>query len=256
MKGDLLKLEMAIMALMVFALPALAGADVFMKEKLHTGGMTVMGQSQPVQDKTVTVWIVKDKMRRDQGDTSSIAKLDNDKVIIYQLNHSKKTYTELSIGSNELQDASSAMAGDLKVKITPTDESKKIGNWNCKKYLQEMDLGMMPMVSEVWASEDIKIPFREFYEKLSSAMMAQQPGMKMPMESMQEEMKKIKGVPVLTITTMTVMQNTTVKSSRELLEIKEDTAPAGIFEIPEGYTKQAMPQNLGERRMPGKPKAQ
>jgi hypothetical protein len=254
MKGNLMKFRMVMIALMVFALPTLVSADVFMKEKQHTDGMTMMGQAQPPQDKTATIWIAKDKMRRDQGDTSSIAKLEKDRVLIYHLNHQKKSYTELSLGSNDLQDTAASMAGDLKVKVVATDESRKIGNWNCRKYLQEMDMGMMPITSEIWASEDIKVPYFDFYERVSTAMMAQQPGMKMPMEGMQEEMKKIKGVPVLTVTNMTIMKNTTVKSSRELLEIKEDTAPPGTFDIPQGYTKQAMPQNAGERMMPGKQK--
>ncbi len=254
MKRNLCKLSMVAIVLVVSFAPALVGADVLMKEKQHTDGMTVMGQAQPAQDKTATIWIAKDKMIREQGDISTIAKLDNDKVLIFHLNHAKKTYFELSMGSNDLQDATSAMVGELKVKVTPTTETKKIGNWNCKKYLQEMDMGMMPVISEIWASEDIKIPHYDLYEKLSTAMMTQQPGMKMPMQAMQEEMKKIKGVPVLTLTTMTMMKNTTVKSSRELLEIKEATAPAGVFDIPAGYTKQAMPQGMGERRPPGKQK--
>jgi hypothetical protein len=254
MKGNLMNFKMVMILLMVLGLPQLVGADVFMKEKQHTDAMTIMGQVQPPQDKTATTWIAKDKMRRDQGDTSSIAKLENEKVLIYHLSHQKKTYTELSLGSRDLQDTASAMAGDIKVKVVPTDETKKIGNWNCRKYLQEMDMGMMPVTSEVWASEDIKIPYYDFYERVTAAMMAQQPGMKMPMDTMLEEMKKIKGVPVLTVTNMTIMQNTTVKSSRELLEVKEDTAPAGTYDIPQGYTKQAMPQNAGERMMPGKQK--
>lgn len=240
--------------LMVFVFPALAGADVFMKEKQHTDGMTMMGHAQPPQDKTATVWISRDKMRRDQGDTSSIAILEKDKLIIYHLNHPKKTYTELSLGPKDVHETASSMASDIKVKVVPTDETRKIGTWNCRKYLQEMDMGMMPMTSEIWATEDIKIPEIDFYERVSSAMAAPQPGMNMPTAGMQEEMKKIKGMPVLTLTTMTIMQNTTVKTSRELVEIKEDTAPPGAFDIPKGYTRQAMPHNAGERMMPGKQK--
>jgi len=66
--------------------------------------------------------------------------------------------------------------------------------------------------------------------------------MKLSMQALQEERKKIKGVPVLTITTTTIMKDTTVRSSRELVEIKEGQAPAGIFEIPPEYTKQSMSQ--------------
>jgi hypothetical protein len=247
-------LSVVMIMIAIFIGPPLVGADVFMKEKQHTDGMTVMGQATQPRDIIVTTWITKDKMRRDQGDKSSIAKLDNDKLVIYHLNHQKKTYTELPMGAKDLQGATSAMVGEMKVKVTPTGESKKIGSWNCKKYLQEIDMGMMPMTSEIWASEDIKTPNADFYEKFSTALMADQPGLGGSTQAMREEMKKIKGVPVLTVTTMTMMKNTTMKSSRELLEIKEDTAPADIFDIPTGYTKEAMPQGFGEGRMPGKQK--
>jgi hypothetical protein len=46
----------------------------------------------------------------------------------------------------------------------------------------------------------------------------------------------------------------TVKSSRELIEIKEGAAPAGIFDIPAGYSKQEMPQGMGAPMKPGKQK--
>jgi hypothetical protein len=52
-----------------------------------------------------------------------------------------------------------------------------------------------------------------------------------------------------------MMQNTTIKSSRELIEIKEDTAPADSYDIFAGYTRQEMPQGMGERRTPGKQKS-
>jgi hypothetical protein len=254
MKGNLLKFSMLLMVVIVFFSPTFVGADTFMKEKIHTDGVTIMGHAQPPQDNIATVWIAKDKMRRDMGDMSSIVKLDNNKILIYDLNHGQKAYTEFSLGSSDLQDAASAMAADVQVKITPTREKKKIGNWTCMKYLQEMNMGGMPMTSEIWATEDIKIPHYDLYEKLSTAMMTQQPGMKKAVQAMQKEMKKIKGVPVLTLATTTMMKNTTVKSSRELLEVKEESAPAGTFDIPPGYTKQAMPQAFDQPKMPGKQK--
>jgi hypothetical protein len=253
MKGNLRMLTIVAIIAALFFTPTFAGADVFMKEKLHTDGMTIMGHTQPPQDKISTTWIAQDKMRTDQGDMSTIAKLEDGKMLVYHINHPKKTYTQLSMGSGALKDFASGMGGEMKVKITPTGESKKIGNWNCQKYLQEMDMGMM-VVSEIWASEDIKIPYKDFYEKSAMAMMPPQPGMEASMQVMQDEMKKLKGVPVLTTTSTTMMQNTTIKSSRELIEIKEDTAPAGSYDIPAGYTKQEMPQGMGERRMPGKQK--
>jgi hypothetical protein len=254
MKKHFMKFLMVLVSTVVLTVPALVGADVYMKEKHHTDGMTIMAQTQPPKDQIVTIWISKDQMRTDQGDTSSIMRLVNDKVLVINLNHLEKTFMELSFESEDLQDLGMKMTQKSTIKVTPTGETKKIGNWNCTKYIQEMDMGMMPMTSEIWATEDIKMPYYELYKKISARMTVQQPSMKAAMGSIEEENRKIKGVPVLTVTDMAMMQNIKVKSSRELLEIREDTAPGGIFEIPAGYAKQTMPGGMGERRMPGRQK--
>ena len=254
MKQYFVKCGIAMALSVLFMAPSIAGADVFMREKHHTDGMTVMGHAQPPRDTIQTTWVTQDKLRNDQGDTSSIVIMVNDNIVVYHLNHAQKTYTELSMASDEFKQAASGMAGEFKVKVTATGETRKIGNWNCRKYLKEMDMGMMPAATEIWASEDIKMPYQNLYERFSTAMMAQQPGMQMSMQAIQEEVKKIKGVPVLTITTTTIMKDTTVRSSHELVEIKEGQAPAGIFEIPPEYTKQSMSQGMRERKMPGRQK--
>ncbi len=256
MKDKLWQFCLIAVVMAVLLAPAWVGADVFMREKTHTDGVTIMGQSQPPQDKTSTVWLTKDKMRTDHGDASTIAMVVDGKLVIYQINHVKKSYTEMVVGSDGTQQAIPGMPGEMKVKVTPTSETRKISNWNCRKYLQEMDMGMMPINSEIWASEDIKMPYADFYEKLSTTAVAGQPGMGMTSQAMTEEMKKIKGVPVLTITSMTMMKNVNMKTSRELLEIKEGTAPAGTFDLPSGYTKQASIQDFSGRKIPGKQKPQ
>jgi hypothetical protein len=248
-----LTISLFVVLLMV---PPLVGADVFMKEKQHSDGMTFMGQTQPPQDKIITTWISKDQMRTDHGDISTIVRFKDDKVHAYHLNHAQKSVMEMSFDAEEMEGMGRHMAQNAKIKVTATGETKKIGSWNCTKYIQEMNMGMMPMTSEIWASEEIKIPYYEMYKKLSAGMAVQQPGMKAFMQSMEEETRKIKGVPVLTITNMTMMKNTNMKSSRELLEIKEDTAPSGIFEIPAGYTTQVMPGGPGERPRQGKQRQQ
>jgi hypothetical protein len=53
---------------------------------------------------------------------------------------------------------------------------------------------------------------------------------------MAEEMKKIKGVPVLTTTSISMM-GATMSSITELIEFKEASAPKGTFSIPSGYKK-------------------
>jgi hypothetical protein len=87
------------------------------------------------------------------------------------------------------------------------------------------------MTSEIWATGDIRVDFN-LYRKISNAMMAGMPGMQ---ESL-KEMEKIKGVMVYSESTGSAM-GADVKSTDELLEIAEKTAPAGAYEIPKGYAK-------------------
>jgi hypothetical protein len=49
-------------------------------------------------------------------------------------------------------------------------------------------------------------------------------------------MKKIKGTQVMTISTNQIMGQK-IKSTTELVEIKEGKAPADLLKIPSGYTK-------------------
>ncbi|MCK5032037.1 MAG: hypothetical protein KAS18_00350, partial [Calditrichia bacterium] len=88
----------------------------------------------------------------------------------------------------------------FEIKVTPTGETKKINNWQCKKYNQEVKMGMGPIVSEVWATEELEMDY-EIYAKFSTAMMSMQPGFSDSFDSAMAELKKIKGVPVLTKTT-------------------------------------------------------
>ena len=124
----------------------------------------------------------------------------------------------------------------LEIKVTETKEKKRIGKWDCRKYLQQTQAAMMSGTSEVWATEDLKMDY-DLFAKLSAAFMAAQPGFGGSLDDAAKELKKIKGVPVLSITTMQAM-NQTMKSSQELVEFKKGKAPAGIFELPKGYRKQ------------------
>ena len=97
---------------------------------------------------------------------------------------------------------------------------------------------MGPMVSEIWATQDLKMD-EGLQTQFLTGMMASMPGMQDSIKKAEQEMRKIKGVPVLTNVTTTVM-NKTMKSSQELLEFKEGKAPKGIFDLPKGYKKRSM----------------
>jgi hypothetical protein len=227
--------------------------DIFMKQKSHTDGFQMMGQSQPAQDEIQEIWVTQDKVRSDGKEQSVILRLDQNKM--FMLNHTEKTYAELPLDFGNVMDSKmkEAMEGEdmdpeqkeammqmmqgmsqMKVTITPTSETKKIGNWNCRKYNQTMETMMGPSNSEIWATEDLKMD-QDLYSKFMAAISGQGMFGNM-MTDMAKEMKKIKGVPVLTVSTVNMM-GASIKSTQELIEFKEGTAPVGIFELPKGYKK-------------------
>lgn len=235
-----------------FVMPLAVQADVYIKQKNHTDEMKIMGQTQPATDQMFVTWMGKDKARLDQGEeTSIIVRLD--KKMMYMINHAEMKYGEMpfnetsdiltaAVSGSDLSDEEKAEAQKMmkgfasmmqpKVTVKETGETQKIQNWNCKKYIMTMEMMGTKSTSEIWATEDIKIDY-ELYKTLGLSMMPKTPGL----EKMLEEMKKIKGLTVLSTGTTSVM-GTDVKSSQELLEVSEKSAPAGTYEVPEGYKKQ------------------
>ena len=82
----------------------------------------------------------------------------------------------------------------MTVTVTPTEETQKIGDWNCTKYNVKMTMGMGGASDiEMWATEDAKIDYSAFME-LTNSFKGMMPGY----EQMMEEMKKVKGIPIKT----------------------------------------------------------
>jgi hypothetical protein len=116
--------------------------------------------------------------------------------------------------------------------VTETDETKTIGDWDCRKYLVEIKSSMgMNGSEEVWATDDVDVDYMRFMTAMYGNMAAF-PGY----AEMMQEMSKIKGTPVYTTVNMSVM-GSTMKSVTEVISLEKQTAPEGIFEIPEGYEK-------------------
>lgn len=243
-----------ILILVLLLIPCSSQGDVMMKQKTHTDAVQIMGQTQPAKDEIQTTWISSNKIRNDGEEGSVILRLDQGKI--YFINHSKKTYAEMPMEMGKMIDekikqsmeeegmeeedqqaAMGMMQGmtQMKITITPTSEKKKIGNWNCQKYNQDLVTFMGPMKGEIWATEDLKIDY-DLYNKYLAAMMGKGGMFGDFMNQIATEMKKIKGIPVLTITTAEMM-GASIKTTQELIEYKEGTAPAGHFEIPKGYKK-------------------
>lgn len=234
-----------------------ARADIYMKQKVHTDEFKMMGQTQPEKDEIMVFWLGENKARTDQeAGTSSI--LLGEKKILYIIDHNKKTYAEMPLDLDKMFDEAAAagagedpemaeakkkmpgfmkglmkgVLGGMSAKVTETGETKKIGDWNCRKYLIEMDMGMAgKTTSEGWATEDLKIDYGLYFTS-ANAMLASQPGF----DKIVKEMQKVKGVIVYKTAKGNVM-GADMTTTTELLECTDKAAPAGNYDIPAGYKK-------------------
>jgi hypothetical protein len=245
-----LALGLAVVVTLV-SMAAQARADIYMKQKMHTGSVTIMGQTQPEKDQTMVFWLGANSARTDtEPDNTSMIFL-SDKKVLYMIDHGKKQYSEMPLDFSKMFDETAAEAGkdedkekaekmagmmkglmgNMSAKVTETNETKKIGSWNCRKYLIEVDMGMGKSQAEAWATEDLKIDYTMAFT-MTNAMMAGMPGF----EKIVAEMKKVKGV-VVQQTAKVAMMGTEVVSTTELLEAGEKPAPAGHYDLPAGYKK-------------------
>jgi hypothetical protein len=213
-----------------------AAADIKIVKMNHRDGFTMMGQTQPPSDVEQTTWIGVDRMYMDQGDTATIVRADIGKLIV--VNHPDKTYSILDLPIDlekllppEMAKGFLAMM-TFEVTVTPIDEYKTIGDWKARRYTMKMTSKMMSAEATMWATTDVNLDLDAFHH-LHEEMVSLQPGM----AAAAREMRAIKGIVIEQETVMTMMGNTTVKSSDATASIEELDPPAGIYDPPPDYTE-------------------
>ncbi len=244
----------AVLAVMaVGAVFTTARGDAYFKQIRHTDAHQVMGQQLPAETDTTEMWFSDKAARIETGDGNWVI-LQADKNAVYMIDNQEKTYVEIPLDGKGMLEAmvpegegeegaeaaammkqmAASMLANTQVTVTPTDERKKIRDWNARKYMVEIKMPMGTASSEVWASTEIKIDARLF-QKLSMAMS----GMMADVEKMMKEMEKIEGMEVYNSTVVEIMGNK-IKSTQEIIEHAQKPAPAGAYELPAGYQKTTM----------------
>ena len=242
----------ALVIIVAFGIGGQALADSYFKQATHVDAFEMMGQKSPEKNDTSIVWLTEGKSCCLIGSNESII-FDSDKGAIFIVNHEKKEYSSVPINLfdaggeveseggelSQAQQMAKVMTENIKITVTPTDQTEKIGDWNARLYNVEIAIVMMPSRQEIWATEDIKID-HDMFNAVSNGMMAQMPGF----EKIIEEMKQVKGIPVKTVTRTSAMGNTIVTTTN-LIEYAEKDAPDGVFDIPEGYKKVEAGMGMG-----------
>jgi hypothetical protein len=230
------------LVLMVFlTLSPMAYGDLYWESEATTaGGPTDLPKSLPkqVRDKilaqfkgtseTVKHYLTSRASRTEQKDHIMIINFGT--MMMYQLNPGNKTYTEINMMSM-MDDKMKEIAKDIQV--TPTNETKKIAGYKCKKY----NVTVMGVTSEHWLSKKVK-GYKEF-RKMSKEM---EKSFKKNPRLRQMSMAGIsskEGFPVKTVTTVMGMTTTTT-----LKKIEKKSLSKNLFKVPKGYKLMKLPTPL------------
>jgi len=222
---------------LAFAVPA--AADSLLTLKSHVDAFQVAGENQPAKDTEIRVWVANDKLRRDEGETTAILRLDRNKL--YVVRHADKTYSELALpvdfvrlmpkGSEE---AGAVWAQQMKltVDLQPTQETRTVGTWNARKLRMDITNATgMKIASTLWVSKDV--PDWSALNRLAATLAALQPGT----ASWVSVLEKLEGFPVLREDRVEAM-GARFNTREELITVETRDASPTTYEPPAGY-KQA-----------------
>ena len=224
--------------LCVLAIASFASADIYVKSKVHTDPMSMMGQNQPAKDSVSEQWMGTDKFAMLSDQSSSV--VDLAKNVMYMINHKSKTYIEAKLpfdfASLLPPQMASMMQGMMKMTVTvsPTGGTKTIGSWACDEYDVTMNMMMMPMKIKVYATKDVPFDLAAYMANIYGTMLKSQFRLD---EASVSEMMKVKGFWISSETTMEMM-GAKIRTTSEVIEISKKTPPAGVYSVPAGYAKQ------------------
>lgn len=224
---------------MVIITAVVMNADVYIKEKTHTDPVYHHGTIKPATDTVSEYWIGNKKM----------AAVNEGRIVIIDLNQKQfifvarrdKTYVETTLPldmAKILPEQLHMRAAMFRTKgeVKETPETKKIGKWNAKCYETSTWIiyeGTRVDQRDMKAWFTIDVPFdlnvylemRPVFYKLANFD-----------EALIKELGKIKAARVSS-ETMRYVEGQAVKTKREITEMSEKNAPAGIYSVPKDFKK-------------------
>jgi hypothetical protein len=222
---------------LVVAAPLPAAADTVLTLRNHSDEVVMMGQKTPAQDNEFRYWFSDDSTRYDMGDdTSIIMSLEAKKL--YVVNHLEKNFSAIDLPFDFKSLVGPEMAPMMEqmmkmmaasVTVTPTERTGEFGGYACKYSKVDISMAMMQMNMDQCLSEKMPIDYAR-YQALAKAQAEMVPNGSW----MKELAEKLKGFPVRSETTTTVMGKS-FQSWQELKSVEEKSAPAGFYAPPAGY---------------------
>jgi len=221
---------------MALVLAVFVSADIYVKSKMHSDPVSMMGQTQPAKDSISEQWIGDDKFANVSEEQSTI--IDLKKNVMFLISHKEKTYVEAPLPldiTKLLPPEMAQMAAMMKmtITVTPTGQTKTISQWKCSEYDVSMTMMMMPVKMKVYASTDVPFDIDSYMQKMYSNVLKAQ--LRLDDASLQE-MLKIKGFWIASETSVEMM-GAKSRSTTEVVDISKKAPTTDVYSVPAGYKK-------------------
>ena len=216
-------------------------ADTLLTKRRDADEVPAPGRSsEAFKNQKVEVWIGADRVRRDDGRTALILRLDQRKL--YIVNHAKREYVALDL--EQKADRWRAITGLPRVpdteaflmhaKVEPIAETRKIGSWKTLRYQVALsnETGQADRIRLAWwVAPDLKIedaPLRTLALVLAS--------MTNSGDEWIATLQSVPGQPVL-FERVEKLPEMEVKAREQLVAVERREAPAGTYELPAGHRR-------------------
>lgn len=235
------KIFLMVVVVMVVTAWSFTAADIHLKIKYHGDSYYYGGVNTPAVDEAREHWIGNKTFAVISGDRATVVDLEKNRFLF--INHKYKIYAETSLPLDFKnivieQFAQRLAAYPWKGTVKATDETKKIGKWNCKAYVMENWIDTPggkynEREIKIWMTEDFPAPFDvKVFTKMNGFYLA----FGNYHADLIKALDAVPGYPVL-------MENTNFgkgfswKARTEVVSFSEEKPPAGIYSVPEGYKK-------------------
>ncbi len=218
-----------------------ANADVYIKIKTHTDSYYDAGVIMPAEDSIEEIWIGDGKIVFISENPTKIYDLENNLVSIIFPKNKIYAQSPLPLDRSKLlteQYYSELQMFKIKGIVRETDETKKIGEWNCQKYELEtwiMYEGNRDVEKDISLWMTMEVPFDlDMYGK-GAANERKLRDLRYD-DDLLSEWNKIKGCQIVLEMT-SYYRGVARRYYEEVVEISEKNPPEGIYSVPPGYTK-------------------
>jgi hypothetical protein len=210
--------------------------DLTLNETTTSTG--IMGQGQ--RNTTTTNYFSKNVIKHSSSDgTDTIIYLDQGKIV--SIDNKNKTYTEITV--QQLNELFAKMSAEMSKNAEQAEAVRKmIGQTAAVSvikqgpgetiagYATEKYLVTGPLQMEIWAAPELKVPAL-YYDAIKMSI-PRNPIF--DVGTMYDEMKKISGITLKSVTTMKML-DVEIKTTSIVTSVKKGTIPASMFAVPSDY---------------------